>query len=118
MWKASGLTPTTQNGIGTFSSTGRFNTEGNVMSLLFADSFQDKTSLDGNDYAFWNLFKNSMIVNSDKLELPATILADYCYGCMFYSCATLTTAPALPATTLVSHCYYGMFRDCPSNDFG
>jgi len=47
-------------------------------------------------------------------ELPATILANYCYVNMFQSCTSLTTVPVLSATTLVSNCYVGMFRGCTS----
>jgi hypothetical protein len=47
-------------------------------------------------------------------ELPATTLADHCYGYMFSDCTSLTTAPELPATTLTNGCYNGMFYDCTS----
>ena len=48
-------------------------------------------------------------------ELPATTLANGCYGGMFYNCSSLTTAPAaLPATTLAIGCYAGMFQGCTS----
>jgi hypothetical protein len=45
-------------------------------------------------------------------ELPATTLADYCYGGMFMGCTSLTTAPELPATTLANECYRHMFSGC------
>ena len=45
-------------------------------------------------------------------ELPATILASYCYQYMFYGCTSLTTAPDLPATTLANYCYSYMFNGC------
>ena len=44
--------------------------------------------------------------------LPATTLADSCYGNMFSVCTSLTQAPALPATTLADGCYSYMFLDC------
>ena len=47
-------------------------------------------------------------------ELPATTLADRCYGEMFYGCTSLTTAPQLPATTLANYCYSSMFSYCTS----
>ena len=46
--------------------------------------------------------------------LPATTLADICYGDMFYNCTSLTQAPALPATTLADGCYRSMFGGCTS----
>ena len=115
MWKASLRPVKREEGIGKFSSTGRFNAEGNIMSLLFSDSFADKTSIiDCDEYAFWSLFSSSSIVNAENLLLPATTLANNCYSNMFYGCTSLTTAPELPATTLASSCYAFMFRGCTS----
>ena len=37
--------------------------------------------------------------------LPATSLTDYCYHYMFYGCTGFTEAPALPATNLAAYCY-------------
>ncbi len=117
MWKASGLTPGSNDpdyGIGTFSSTGKFNAEGNIMSLFYGDSFAGKTSLSGKYFAFYNLFENCEIVNASNLRLPATALADECYRYMFCDCTSLTTAPELPATTLAGSCYRYMFEGCTS----
>ncbi len=44
--------------------------------------------------------------------LPATTLADYCYVSMFEGCTALTQAPALPADTLANDCYESMFWGC------
>ena len=49
-------------------------------------------------------------------ELPATVLADYCYNQMFRGCTGLTVAPELPATTLAARCYHQMFWDCKKLD--
>ena len=84
------------------------------MSLLYGDSFADKESLDGYDYAFARLFEESMIVNAEKIELPATTLAEGCYAFMFNDCTSLITAPALPATAMEYLCYGAMFRGCTS----
>lgn len=45
-------------------------------------------------------------------SLPATELAEYCYGSMFQGCTNLTTIPKLPATTLAEACYITMFSGC------
>ena len=124
-----------------FSSSMPFNAEGNIMSLLYGDDFQDKTSLEGMDEeCFMSLFMETNIVSAKNLilpattltvdcygsmfegcvilveapQLPATTLAEYCYNGMFYGCTSLTTAPELLATTLAQSCYYYMFRDCTS----
>ena len=52
--------------------------------------------------------------SSYELVLPATTLTNDCYNSMFFSCTSLTTAPALPATTLAEDCYACMFIDCTS----
>ena len=44
----------------------------------------------------------------------STTLQDYAFCRLFYTCSSLTTAPALPVTTLVNNCYKWMFRDCKS----
>ena len=114
IWKGT-LTPTTNKGIGTFSSTGRFDVKGNVMSLLYGDNFMNQTDLTSKNYAFYRLFyDNTNIVNADKLVLPATTLANNCYESMFGECTSLTTSPELPATTLANSCYGGMFSYCTS----
>lgn len=103
-----------RNGIGQFSSQQKFNVMGNVMSLLFGDDFKDKYNLTNYNYAFMNLFSSTLILNAENLILPATILADYCYYCMFHTCTLLTTAPKLPATKLTAYCYSNMFVNCSS----
>ena len=59
------------------------------------------------------MFRNcTSLVNAPAL--PATTLAEYCYGSMFYDCEKLTEAPELPATTLTDNCYNQMFYECTS----
>ncbi len=128
-------------GIGTFSSTGKFNIEGNVMSLLFGDAADGETDLTGKDCVFFELFADSKVIKAHRLRLPATTLTEYCYtemfrgcqnlisvpevlpattlsrGCymkMFHNCRVLMTSPVLPATTLSPDCYNGMFNQCAS----
>lgn len=109
------LTPNKSNGIGTFTINKKCNLKGNCMSMLFGDNAANNYSLSGKDYAFYNLFRDcSNIVNVDSNFLPATTLAEDCYGSMFRGCSSLTTAPGLPATTLAFYCYEYMFYSCSS----
>ena len=102
-------------GIGLFSSTGKFNVEGNIMSMLYGDDFMGQTNLIDKNFVFYKLFYNcTNIVDAFELVLPATTLASSCYRNMFYGCKNLTTAPELPATTLASYCYGYMFQGCSS----
>lgn len=104
------LTPVTNKGIGTFTSTGDFDAEGNVMSLLFGDNFQDNTTLP--EYAFFKLFFDTRICSAKNLVLPSLTLSRYCYKEMFYNCGSLIIAPKLPALELVDYCYDHMFLHC------
>lgn len=118
LWKGSGMSPLSNKGIGTFSSTTEFNAEGNIMSLLFGDNFSGQTDLTGYNNAFVFLFNGlydyGKIVNAENLILPASTMVDSCYDTMFYNCTSLTTAPVLPATTLSQNCYKQMFFGCTS----
>ena len=103
----------TYYGIGTFSSTGRFNTYGNIMSLLYGDDFYGQTSLSEKSYVFRRIFMGcSKMLNISNLILPATTLSNYCYAYMFQGCTGLITATSLPATTLTTYCYFAMFDGC------
>ena len=116
MWKAE-LAPSSSNpyGIGTFSSTGNFNVEGNAMSLLYGDNFIGQIDLTDKNYTFYQLFNScSKLINANNLSLPATTLSSYCYQGMFQRCTSLITAPELPATTLATDCYNNMFSTCTS----
>lgn len=100
-------------GIGKFSSTGKFDAMGNVMSLLFGDSFIGKVSLSGKIAPFYEMFKNSKIISAENLILPATTLVGACYEYMFMNCTLLEKIPLiLPSTTLIADCYRQMFDGC------
>ena len=102
--------------LGYFTSTGKFNVSGNIMSLIYADDFKNKTTLSSsNNSAFVFLFCNAnKLISAEHLVLPATTLAYACYRSMFEGCSSLTTAPELPATTLEYGCYGYMFHWCSS----
>ena len=94
-------------------STAYFNVEGNIMSLIYGDDFRGQTTLT-EDYTFRTLFEYTNVISAENLILPATTLADICYGAMFYQCTSLTTPPELPAMTLADFCYASMFYRCSS----
>ena len=114
LWKGD-YEGTSSSNYGSFSSTGKFNVSGNIMSLTHEDDFTDKTDLTGTHNQYYGLFENcSNLTNASNLILPATALGDHCYYKMFENCTSLTTAPALPATTLAVRCYEEMFTGCSS----
>ena len=125
-------------GIQNIPSTGKFECHGNIMSLLYGDNFEDKTTIPSVSCYQFMFFNCTSLTTAPELpattltegcyqnmfggctslttapELPATTLASQCYSSMFGGCTSLTTAPELPATTLVSQCYHSMFNSCTS----
>lgn len=144
LWKSEANSFATSSATDTysyFSSTGKFDIKGNIMSLLYGDDFENQTNLKSYSYTFTRLFFECQIIHADELVLPATGLTgicygslfrncsqlitapelpatkmtgNYCYSAMFYGCSSLTVAPELPATTLTNYCYNGMFSNCSS----
>ena len=113
MWRASGLTPTSSAGLGTFSSTGEYEAMGNPLSLYYGSSFRENSTLV--NYIFYNLFKNSTkLKNAKNLKLVASDVNTYAYSYMFYGCTFLIEPPELPATKLYSYAYSYMFYGCSS----
>ena len=114
MWKGT-ITPTSTQGVGTFSSTSKFDAFGNPMSLLYGDNFKGNTSLENFDYAFYRLFYGcTNIVNAKNLSLNARTLSNTCYREMFQGCSSLISIPSLPASTLQPSCYRSMYNACTS----
>lgn len=99
-----------------FNSDNQFKVYGNIMSMIYGDDFADKTVFPNNSHSnFKQIFKSwTSLIDSSDLILPATILTNSCYNCMFYECTGLETAPELPATTLSVYCYCAMFWNCTS----
>lgn len=99
------------------SITGVSKVGGNIMSLLYGSSFTgNETSFPSGSSANFRylLRENSNLLSAEDLILPATQLANACYGGMFNQCTNLLTAPKLPATVLIYDCYDGMFNTCSS----
>lgn len=102
---------------------------GNIMSLLYKDSFwkEDISPNDTipNDYCFYRLFYQSDIhsclggpgsyndYDVGVFRLPAMNLTANCYNTMFGSCRKLLYGPrVLPAKKLKNSCYSNMFNGC------
>ena len=108
------MSGTTDGSYNYFTSTKQFVLEGNIMSLINSTNFENLNTLTS-ERTFYSLFYNcSKLVSAENLLLPAMTLTRDCYGSMFVSCTSLTTAPELPATTLANRCYLGMFHNCSS----
>ena len=109
IWKGNGETLNNSQ----FSSTGRFEASGSVMSLLNEDNSRNNEFYPSTTNIFKQLFKNCTgLVKAP--ELPARTLVEGCYWDMFSGCTNLTEPPVLPARTLAKNCYAGMFQNCSS----
>ena len=112
--RATNLTPVSGTGIGTFSSTGRFDVEGNIFSLISGDDYMSGATL--SDHQFFALFSGcTNLVNAKNLIIKHGV-KKYSHACMFMDCTSLATAPELPEDYLAwgDYCYYAMFKNCTS----
>ena len=97
------------------SSTAQFNVKGNIMSLISGDGFLTAVTISEKYALYGLLYENTNLISANKLILPATTLADYCYQYMFDKCSSLVAGPKqLPALTLTKNCYEHMFSYCPN----
>lgn len=110
-FRASGLTATSADGIGEFSTTGMFNVGGNIMSMAYGADFKDKTEIT-NNYAFVRLFRLTTVVDASNLQLPAMSLTEYCYNATFAGCINLIIGPNLPALNIPAFSYSFMYASC------
>lgn len=94
----------------TLSQTCDIRCSGDIRTLV---DYENYTSCNCSSATFKNLFKNCTSLTSCP-DLPATLLAEWCYSQMFSGCTSLKVAPSLPATQLVDYCYYYMFNGCKS----
>ncbi len=92
-----------------------YNLSGNIMSLIYGDSFRGKRVLQ-EDVCLSRLFyqTNGYVLNAKDLCLPATVLSVACYLGLFTSQTRMLTPPELPARTLKRQCYSTMFYHCES----
>ena len=80
---------------------------GAKVSGKMAGSLTPEYAASATSYKLASFFSGSTgLKDASRLDLGDIVIAENCYGYMFYGCTSLTQAPALPATTLASNCYY------------
>ena len=94
----------------TFGNVTPVRCSGDIRTLV---DYENYSTVNTSEAKFIQLFEDCTQLISAP-DLPATILAPYCYRYMFHNCEALTQAPALPATNLSEGCYLGMFQKCTS----
>ena len=103
-----------------FSSSGSFNAEGNIMSLIYGDDFRDEDSVEGT-YNFallfysYNMPDTAKVVSAKNMVLPIDNVTTCCYFRMFQSCPLLEEAPSsIDATSIGASGCMSTFWTCPS----
>ena len=98
-----------------FVSTGDFKTYGNILSLLYNDSFFSYDAFPGGSTNnFSGLFRSSNVTDASNLILVPLTCVSSCYNGMFRECAKLAAGPELPATVSAADCYSSLFEGCIS----
>lgn len=115
-----------------FSSDGLFGAHGNITTLLGYEWMQgyDCYRMFYNcdklvslpflsvkrvaSYSYYEMFRGTGVKDLSSYKLPATQLAEECYGGMFSYCGSLLKGPILSATTAAKSCYHLMFASCTS----
>lgn len=92
-----------------FNMTGLVRASGNIMSLLYGDSFRDKTTIP-TEGCFREVFKGCTSLTHAP-TLPATILMLECYREMFAN-TSIVNFPTLPADHVSFGSYMSMFSGC------
>lgn len=97
-----------------FTSTGKFDVQGNIQSLFWGDDFSWHLDYKGNTHTFNGLFATEKVVNAKNLILPASSIGLYCYFQMFKNCTELITAPQIYGYRIPvsSFGYQEMFAGC------
>lgn len=97
-----------------FSSNGKFNISGNILSLHYGDDFRGNLhkTVPG-QYPFAGLFKSSLVVSAANLALYDSSPRGL-FNSLFRQCPYLVEGPLLPQTVLNEMSYYQMFGACPN----
>lgn len=122
-----GTRHTTDGGLNLSCQNVQYDISGNIMSLIYGDSFIGKTNVSSN--AFTGLFAkwdrgswaaNSCPVDASNLILPSITSSSstksYIFAYMFSQCSTLVSGPTINCnfTSYAQHGYYYMFYNCSS----
>ena len=95
-----------------FNASKNFKAYGNVMSILWGDSFISNSEFkSGTTHNLCGLFYGTTtLIDASNLILPALTCNENCYNGAFRGCTNLTVAPKLPATQSALSCYSSMFE--------
>lgn len=86
------------------------NVSGRLLSIIYGDECENYNEIP-KGASFKEMFKDSMVCDCSGLILPTNV-TENCYESMFENCFLMTKAPTLPATVLDDYCYATMFYSC------
>ena len=102
------------NYFGGTATTAQFSVEGNILSMIYGDSFSGQTTI-SSENTFRRLFyKCTGLTSAENLIFPNNITY-MCYEGMFQDCTSLTIAPTI--TKLGSGCCARLFQNCTSLNY-
>ena len=113
-WKGDGVQLATNTNGGTytsFSSSTNYDVEGNVMSLLAGDNFENAELASGYTYHLANLFRaNTKVINASGMTIPSMKMYGNDCNNMFTGCTNLVTAPSIINPTAYENGQNGFFK--------
>lgn len=117
IWMGTGSQLGNSSSYSNFTSTGKFNVYGNLLSLFRNINFANYTAIGTGgrvDYYARHLFYNNQnIISAKNMIFPI----NYGLSCMsgtFNGCSNLIEAPSIPASTVYQSSQESMFRNCTS----
>lgn len=117
LWRGSGTSTSNSSNVNNvrasiFSSTGRYNIGGILLSLLLGDKATISSSLPANN-TFAGLFRDNTKLESVEELVLAYPTKIYCYESLFLGCTNLAYPPKqFPKSDVVNWCYGYMFKNC------
>lgn len=95
------------------ASTAVFNVYGNLMSMIYGDSFIGQDTLDAGGYNFVGFFGSAKVVNAENLVLPMDVIPERGLLNFMIQSPTLEYGPKeIPATSIGDMGMQGAFARC------
>lgn len=117
-FRASGLIPTLNDGIGKFTFSGNCNIGGNAMSMIWGSDFVTNTTMPY-DYNLRRMFRdNATLINAKDMIVACDNITVRGCDIMFKNCTNLVQGCILPATTLAERAYANMYEGCSNLKIG
>lgn len=96
-----------------------YNLSGNILSLLYGDSFENYNNVDfsvaSRANLFRGLFDNTKVIDASELLIPITGVYSYAFSSMFSGCSSMILPPKkIPVAKVNQYALQYMFDGCTS----